>query len=167
MCKTFNYVNFRRSNELNYSSHLMEICMSLKKLIGCSRFVIGLGTALALIQSVALAEPVKLTAEQAIEQIFRSDTPLPGSTEAEHQNLIRERTRVLGWLGSYQGVRQARNGRSIIVFERGSLPVKVIFRKNGEPDALTANECPTTSIPISQAPSDWRKELSRCGDLTP
>lgn len=139
--------------------------MSLKKLIGYSRVVIGLGTVLILIQP-AFAESVKLSAEQVIEQIFRSDTPLSGSTKAGHQNLLKERTRVLGWLGSYQGVR-AEKGRSIILFERGSLPVRVTFRKNGDPDTITASECPTTSVPISQAPSDIRKELSKCRDLTP
>jgi hypothetical protein len=165
MCKIFNYGNFRESNELNHSIHLMEICMSLKKLIGYSRFVIGLGISVVLIQPV-FAESAKLSAEQVIEQVFRSDTPLPGSTEAQHQNLLKQRSIVLEWLGSYQGVR-AEKGRSIILFKRGSLPIKVDFRRNGEPDALTASECPTTSVPISQAPTEYREELSKCQNLTP
>jgi hypothetical protein len=166
MCKIVNYGKFRESDELNHSSRLIEIDMLLRKLIRYSRLVIGLGPALLLIQP-ALAGSAQLSAEQTIEQIFRSDTPLPGTTEAKHQNLLKERTRVLGWLGSYQGVLRAEKGRSIIIFERGSLPVKVTFRKNGEPDTLTANECPTTLVPISQAPSDIRKELSKCRYLTP
>jgi hypothetical protein len=144
----------------------MEICMSLKKLIGYSRFAIAVGTALVMVQPIAFAESVKLSAEQVLDQTFRSDTPLPGTTEAKHQNLLRVRAQVLGWMGSYQGVR-AENGRSVILFERGSIPVKVIFRKNGEPDAINASECPTTSVPISQAPSEYRKLLSECPNLTP
>lgn len=152
------------SDDLNHSDHLMEICMLPKKLIGYS--AIGLGISLLGIQPIAFAVPAKLTTEQTIEQIFRSDTPLPGTTAAKHQNLLKQRSIVLQWLGSYQGVR-ADKDRSIIFFERGSLPVRVTFRKNGEPDKLTASECPTTLVPISQAPSEYRKELSKCRYLTP
>lgn len=140
--------------------------MSLKKLVEFSQFAIGLGIVLLWIQPMAMAESVRLSAEQVLEQVFRSDTPLPGSTEARHQNLLRVRSQVLEWMGSYQGVR-AENGRSVISFERGSIPVRVLFRENGEPDAINASECPTTSVPISQAPSEYRELLSECPNLTP
>jgi hypothetical protein len=140
--------------------------MSLKRLIEYSRFALGLGIALLWIQPIALAESKRLSAEQVLEQVFRSDTPLPGSTEEKHQNLLRIRSEVLNWLGSYQGVR-AENGRSVILFERGEIPVRVLFRENGDPDGINASECPTTSVPISQAPSEYRQLLSECPNLTP
>lgn len=140
--------------------------MLLKKLMGYSRFAIVLGTSLLLIQPPALAESTKLSAEQVIEQIFRSNTPLPGSTEDGHQNLLSLRSKVLEWMGSYQGVR-AENDRSVILFERGSIPVQVLFRENGEPNGINASECPTTSVPISQAPSEYRTALSECPNLNP
>jgi hypothetical protein len=164
--------------------------MSLKRFVGYTRFAIGLGVVWLWMQPMVLAQSARLSAEQVLEQIFRTDTPLPGSTEAKHQNLpgglirwrphgklpgsteakhqnlLRIRSQVFEWLGSYQGVR-AENGRSVILFERGSIPVRVIFRKNGEPDRIDASECPTTSVPIVQAPSEYRQALSECPRLTP
>ncbi len=140
--------------------------MSLKKFVGYTRFAIGLGVVWLWMQPMVLAQSARLSAEQVLEQIFRTDTPLPGSTEAKHQNLLRIRSQIFEWLGSYQGVR-AENGRSVILFERGSIPVRVIFRKNGEPDRIDASECPTTSVPIDQAPSEYRQALSECPRLTP
>lgn len=140
--------------------------MSLKNLIGYSRFAIALGTALVLMQPIAFAKSVKLSAEQVIEQVFRSDTPFPGSTEAQHQNALKDRAKLQKWLGSYQGVRTEKD-RLLIIFERGSLPAKVTFKENGEPDKLSAFPCLETSVPISQAPSEYREALSKCPNLTP
>jgi von Hippel-Lindau disease tumor supressor len=107
-----------------------------------------------------------LSAEGVIEQIFRSETPLPGATTEEHQNLMKLKASVLAWLGSYRGVRSEK-GRSVILFERGSVPVKVHFKDNGEPEEISAEECPVTSVPMAQAPSQFRQALSECPDLKP
>ncbi|NJR32411.1 MAG: hypothetical protein HC778_05745 [Chamaesiphon sp. CSU_1_12] len=106
----------------------------------------------------------KLSAEQVIEQIFRSDTPLPGSTAAKHQNVLKFRSGLLGWLGRYQGVR-VEKGLAIILFERGSIPAKVIFKEDGNPGGIGISECPATSVPIGQAPSEYRQFLSACPNL--
>jgi len=131
------------------------------KLIHLSQCTIA--TALFLIQPMAFAQSVKLTPEQAIEQTFRSDTPLPGTTKENHQNLMKIRSQVQEWLGSYQGVR-AEKDRSIVLFERGSIPVEVNFRANGEPDTIGAT-CPTTSVPLSQAPREIQEAFSPCSNL--
>jgi hypothetical protein len=107
-----------------------------------------------------------ISAEEAIERIFKSDSPLPGATKEEHKNLMKVRASVLEWLGSYQGV-QKENDHSMIMFEKGSVPVKVLFAENGNPDNITADECPTTSVPISQAPREYRKALADCPNLKP
>jgi hypothetical protein len=127
---------------------------------------VGLGTVFLLIQTMTLAASAQLSAEETIDHIFRSDVPLPGATAQEHQNLMRVKAQVIQWLGSYQGVRQE-NDRSVILFERGSLPVTVQFEENGDPKNITANECPTTSVPIAQAPREYRKALSDCPNLKP
>ncbi len=126
--------------------------MSLKKLIGYGRFAIAFGTALFLIQPPSLAQSVKLTAEQMIEQTFRSDTPLPGSTIKSHQNLMKQKSLAIQWLGRYQEVRRE-NNVSIIVFERGTIPIEISFTKDGK-QASAAAYCPTTTVPLSQAPRE-------------
>lgn len=130
----------------------------MKKLIQSARFAIAFGAVLFLIQPQAFAESVKVTAEQMIEQTFRSDTPLPGSTQESHQNLMKIRSQVTGWLGNYQGVRREKD-LSILVFERGTLPIKVSFIEDGK-KASVAVRCPTTSVPLSQAPREFQEEFA-------
>jgi hypothetical protein len=142
----------------------MEIDMTLKKQIEYFGLTIGLGISLLSIDLVALAGSGKLSAEQVIEQIFRTDTPLPGSTVAKHQNVLKFRSGLLGWLGRYQGVR-AEKGRYVILFERGSIPATVIFKEDGNPGGIGISECPATSVPIGQAPSEYRQFLSACPNL--
>jgi von Hippel-Lindau disease tumor supressor len=107
-----------------------------------------------------------ISATAAIDQLFRTDTPLAGATIEEHQNLMKAKAEVLQWLGSYRGVRQE-NDRSVINFERGSVPVKVVFGEDGNVLSITAGDCPTTSVPIGQAPSQYRKALAECPNLKP
>jgi hypothetical protein len=102
--------------------------MPLKELIGYARFAVALGTALFLIQPLSFAQSVKLTAEQMIEQTFRSDTPLPGSTPESHQEAMKLRSLAVKWLGNYQEVRREKD-LSVIVFEQGKLPIEIKFTK--------------------------------------
>lgn len=127
---------------------------------------VGLGINFLLVQPITLAGSTQLSPEETINRIFTSDSLLPGATKEEHENLIKVRKGVLEWLGSYQGVRKE-NDRSVIMFEKGSVPVKVQFEENGDPKNITANECPTTSVPISQAPREYKKSLSHCPNLKP
>lgn len=124
------------------------------------------GTIFLWFQTMTLAVFAQLSAEETIEKIFRSDTPLPGATAQEHENLMKVKAGVIQWLGSYRGVRQEKD-RSIILFERGSVPVIVNFKENGEPKNIAVNECPVASVPISQAPKDFREALSECPNLKP
>jgi hypothetical protein len=143
----------------------MEIInMTLKKQIEYFGLAIGFGISLLSIELVAMAGSGKLSAEQVIERIFRSDTPLPGSTAAKHQNVLKFRSELVGWLGSYQGVR-AEKGRYVMLFERGSIPATVMFKEDGNPGGIGMSECPTTSVPIGQAPSEYRQFLSACPNL--
>lgn len=118
------------------------------------------------VQPITLAGSTKLSAEETINRIFTSDSLLPGATKEEHENLIEVRKGILEWLGSYQGVRKE-NDLSVIMFEKGSVPVKVQFEENGDPENIIANQCPTISVPISQAPSEYRKALADCPNLKP
>jgi hypothetical protein len=134
-----------------------------------TRYPIGAIAAAILLafQATALATPAKLSPEAVIDQIFRSDSLLPGETQEERQNLIQAKSQVVRWLGTYQGVRPE-NGRSIILFERGWIPVTVQFKENGDPKSLSVSECPTTSVPIRQAPSVYQPTLlESCPNLTP
>jgi hypothetical protein len=127
-------------------------------------FICAIVLVLFSMPSIASAKPAKLSAEQVIDHTFRSDTPLPGSTPENHENLLKIRALVVSWLGNYQGVR-AENGRSVIQFEQGSIPVTVNFRPNGEPDTVSGSECPTTSLRMSQAPREIQEAFPICGDL--
>jgi hypothetical protein len=127
---------------------------------------VGAGTIFLLCQTMTLAAFAQLSAQETIDKIFRSDKPLPGATAQEHENLMKVKAGVIQWLGSYQGVRQEKE-RSIILFERGSVPAIVEFEENGEPKSLAVNECPVTEVPISQAPKEFRETLSECPNLKP
>ncbi|MGB5960934.1 MAG: hypothetical protein WBG73_09780 [Coleofasciculaceae cyanobacterium] len=143
----------------NAQSNLTAIASPLRLAL------VAVGSFLLLFQPIAFAS-TKLSAEAVIDQIFRSEVPLPGGTAEQHQNMSKLKAVVVQWLGSYQGVR-AENGRSVILFERGTVPVRVEFKPNGEPQSIVANECPVTSVPISQAPREYQKALTECPDLKP
>jgi hypothetical protein len=175
MLKALDCENFRYGHDLYSPISIVPFVQrkiitmsSLKKSLAqiTHLIMIGLGIGCLLVQPITLAESTKLSAEETINHIFTSDLPAPGATKEEHQNLMKDRASILEWLGSYQGVRKA-NDRSVIMFEKGSIPVKVQFEENGDPKEITANECPTTSVPIAQAPSEFRKELSECPNLKP
>ncbi|MGL6341719.1 MAG: hypothetical protein ACRC80_21565 [Waterburya sp.] len=110
----------------------------------------------------------KLSSEATINQIFRSDTPFPDLDVVtdKHQNLMEVKTKVVEWLGSYQNVSQE-NDRSVINFEQGSISVKVIFGEDGKAQSIIADQCPSTSMTIAQAPQEYRQALSACPDLKP
>jgi hypothetical protein len=127
---------------------------------------VGVGIIFLLCQTMTLAVFAQLSAKETIDKIFRSDTPFPGATAQEHENLMKVKAGVIQWLGSYRGVRQEK-GRSVILFERGSVPAIVEFEKNGEPKSIDINECPVTPVPISQAPKEFRETLSECPNLKP
>jgi hypothetical protein len=134
--------------------------------LGIAYPIIALVTAILLAPAIAFATSAKPTAEEVIEQVFLSDTRFPGTSDKDYENLMRVKTGVLQWLGSYQSVRKD-NNRSVILFERGSVPVTVKFAKNGQPKSVAAN-CPITSVPLSQAPSEFRKPLAKsCPNLQP
>lgn len=127
---------------------------------------VGLGTAWILLQT-PLSVLAEDKAEATLNQIFRSDTPLPGANAQEHQNRMMLKTSLTQWIGSYQGVREEKN-HHLILFERGSIPVTVQFKENGEPKSVSVVGCPVTSAPISQAPLQYRKVLlSNCPNLKP
>jgi hypothetical protein len=110
----------------------------------------------------AIAVP-KMTTEAVIDQVFRSSALLPGEKPEGRQELEKIKAGAIQWLGNYQGVRSEK-GRSIIVFERGTVPVEVQFRANGEPDSI-GTQCPVTSVPLSQAPKEFQEALSECSNL--
>jgi hypothetical protein len=116
------------------------------------------------VQSVsAEADPTELT----LEQIFRSDAPLPGANAEEQETRMEIKKVLTQWMGSYQSV-QKDGDRYLVLFEQGSLPVTMEFRENGDPDAFNVVGCPVTAVPISQAPSEYRELLStECPDLNP
>lgn len=132
--------------------------------------VSSLGIACLLIPVVsvaAIAASVQISAEETLNLFFLSDDPIPGATAQEHENRLLLRETVTQWLGSYEGVQpEAEHYR--VLFEQGSIPVSVQFRKDGDPASITVVDCPVTSIPISQAPTQYREVLSTdCPNLTP
>jgi hypothetical protein len=126
----------------------------------------SLGTAWILLQT-PLSVSAQNKAEATLNQIFRSDVPFPGTNAQEQQNLMMLKTSVTQWMGSYQGVREEKD-RYLILFERGSIPVTIQFRENGNPKSVSVVGCPVTSAPVSQAPLQYRKVLlSNCPNLKP
>jgi hypothetical protein len=123
-------------------------------------------TSVLCVPAISLAAP-KLSPEAVIDQFFRSDVPLPGSDPKYDQVRKTFKVGVTQWLGNYQGV-QKENDRYLIEFEHGQVPVTVVFKQNGDPDKVNVVGCPITSVPISQAPSDWHKSLlANCSKLKP
>jgi len=126
-------------------------------------------TALALttllLQPHALASPDTLTEQEVIDQVFLTDTPLPGADPEEHEELLEIRDGAIAWLGDYQGVR-TESDYLVIEFENGEVPVTISFKDNGEAGAIGA-QCPITDVPLSQAPEDFQTALAACPDLVP
>lgn len=126
-----------------------------------------LGIACLLVPMTALAASAQLSVEETLNHFFWSDAPMPGANLEGQENRLQLRATVTQWLGDYQGVR-AEDEYYSVLFERGSVPVTVQFRENGDPDSITVVDCPVTSVPISQAPAEYRNILSSdCPDLTP
>ena len=116
-------------------------------------------------QPHALALPEELTEQEVIDQVFLTDTPLPGADSEEHEELLAIRDGAVAWLGSYQGVRTEAD-YLVIEFENGEVPVTVAFEDDGEPNAIGA-QCPVTAVPLSQAPAEFQAALAECPDLEP
>ena len=130
----------------------------------------SLGIACLLIPVVsvaAIAASVQISAEETLNLFFLSDEPIPGASTQEHEDRLVLRETVTQWLGDYEGVQpEAEHYR--VLFEQGSIPVSVQFRRDGDPASITVVDCPVTSIPISQAPTQYREVLSTdCPNLTP
>jgi len=116
-----------------------------------------------LLQPHALASSDSLTEQEVIDQIFLTDTPLPGAEPENHQELIELRDGAIAWLGNYERVRTEVD-YLVIEFENGEIPVSVSFKSSGEPEGIAA-QCPVTSVPLSQAPVDFQAALAECPDL--
>lgn len=116
-----------------------------------------------LLQPHALALPNELTEQEVIDQVFLTDTPLPGADRDEHEELLAIRDGVVAWLGNYQGVRPEAD-YLVIEFENGEVPVTVAFKDNGELDAI-GTQCPVTAVPLSRAPEEFQTALAECPDL--
>lgn len=120
-----------------------------------------------LMSVAAMASSVQLSAEKTLDHFFLSDEPIPGASAQEHEGRLVLRETVTRWLGNYKGV-QTEDEHYRVLFEQGSIPVTVQFREDGNPDSITVVDCPVTSIPISQAPPQYREVLSSdCPDLIP
>ena len=120
-----------------------------------------------LVSVAAIAASAQISAEETLNRFFLSDEPIPGASAQEHESRLMLRETVTQWLGSYEGVQpEAEHYR--VLFEQGSIPVSVQFRKDGDPASITVVDCPVTSTPISQAPTQYREVLSTdCPNLTP
>ncbi len=105
----------------------------------------------------AQSTPRSALPETAINQLFRSNSPPPGSG-AQFQRLFSGVKRLMG---SYQGVR--REGNSYLAtFERGAIPVSVRLDARGQIRSVSFR-CPrSTSLNLSQASREIRELLSRC-----
>ncbi|MBE9102607.1 hypothetical protein [Vacuolonema iberomarrocanum] len=145
--------------------------LSLKQLIGNLQttcpVVAKLGISILLIPIMTPVASANPSVEATLNQFFRSDVPFPGATAQEQETRLLLRETMLQWLGDYLGARPEAD-HFLILFEQGSIPVDVQFDENGEPDTLTVVDCPMTSVPISQAPAEYRESLSSdCPNLTP
>ncbi|MEO1590495.1 MAG: hypothetical protein AAFU71_04285 [Cyanobacteria bacterium J06632_22] len=116
-------------------------------------------------QPQAFASTEDLTEQAMIEQLFLTDTPLPGATPEKHAELLTIRDGAVAWLGNYQGVR-TEGDYLVIEFEHGEVPVTIVLEENGESGAIGA-QCPITDVPLSQAPEDFQMALAECPDLVP
>ncbi|MEO0351547.1 MAG: hypothetical protein AAF282_16020 [Cyanobacteria bacterium P01_A01_bin.15] len=118
-----------------------------------------------LLQPSALASPEALTEQEVIDQVFLTDTPLPGADRDAHEELLAIRDDAVAWLGNYQGVRTEAD-YLVIEFENGEVPVTVAFKDDGELDVI-GTQCPITAVPLSQAPAEFQAALAVCPDLEP
>jgi hypothetical protein len=108
---------------------------------------------LPVMSQTALAQP---SPEVEIDRIFRYDSPAPGSYgQAGLSGMLQK------WLGAYQ--RTVRDDNNyVVVFDRASLQLLVDVKDNGSFKSFTIG-CPVTkSLPLSDAPEDIQRLLSRC-----
>jgi hypothetical protein len=122
------------------------------------QMMIGLGVMALWGQTTAVASAQPST-EAAVNQIFQSTVPLPGATKQQHQNRLNLQATLTQWLGAYQTVKKEDN-HYLMIFEKGTLPIKMEFKPNGNPKSLSVVGCPVTSGPLSQAPRQYQQAIS-------
>jgi hypothetical protein len=122
------------------------------------QITIMLGVVLLSGQTIALAADPPST-ETTINQIFQSTVPLPDTTAQQQQNLLKLKATLTQWLGTYQTVKKEDN-HYLMVFEKGTLPIEMKFKPNGNPKSLSVVGCPVTSAPLSQAPRQYQQAIS-------
>ena len=100
----------------------------------------------------------QIAAEAAVDKSFRTNV---GSNGKPNQLFVS----LKQWLGSYQKVQKKDASNYSGIFERGSVPMEVIFNDDGTVKIFRVG-CPITkSVSLAQAPADLQKILSDCANL--
>jgi hypothetical protein len=68
------------------------------------------------------------------------------------------------WMGPYQELREKGSSNYFVIFDHGSLPIKLT---GGLIGGSLGVGCPVTKLPLSSAPSSVKEIFSKCPKLKP
>jgi hypothetical protein len=118
-------------------------------------------TCLVMMPAMVLKASAQMAPEVAIDHIFRYESSSPGPRGQGELAMSLKK-----WLGAYQ--RLLKDGDNYTaVFDRASLPLTVESKENGDFKGFGIGCKSTSSLPMSEAPEEFRKLLLKCRSNRP
>ncbi len=113
-------------------------------------------TCLVMMPAMVLKVSAQMAPEVSIDRIFRYESSSSGAAgQGEFAMSLKK------WLGAYQ--RLLKDGDNYTaVFDRASLPLTVELKDNGDFKGFGIGCGATSSLPMSEAPEEFRKLLLKC-----
>jgi hypothetical protein len=149
-----------------FDNRKIKIVKSIRResfnLQNISRLAVVLLSSLWLVQSTEIIVRSQSDPGIAIDRVFRYESSSSGFVIPYRESL----GNLKKWMGAYQRIIKEGNNY-LAIFDRGSLPVLVDLKENGDVKGFTFG-CPISkSLSITDAPEDLKKALTGCTNRKP